>query len=195
MKHFSYLSLTISVPPLLESSFLLETSEESCDVRILLEPCPKARLDPDFEHAPRHKIETEFFSELICQRTERFSRFEIADIGYFEMPDSSTIYATFFQESHERLINAFWGNVFTMILVMRGYFAFHANAVVINEKLFFLGKSGAGKSTFTTYLHKQGYGLLSDDITAVDVKTIPLQALPGKKETRLLEAIRLKPLL
>ena len=61
------------------------------------------------------------------------------------------------------------GVVFSALLHQRGMVPFHASALKRSNDSGFLicGRSGIGKSTITAHLLKQGYQLLSDDISVV----------------------------
>src|SRR6056297_1487836 len=61
------------------------------------------------------------------------------------------------------------GMVFSALLHQRGMVPFHASALKRPNETGFLicGHSGIGKSTITAHLLKQGYSLLSDDISVV----------------------------
>lgn len=61
-----------------------------------------------------------------------------------------------------------FGTAIGVLLHQRGILPLHASSVEVNGKAFaFAGISGAGKSTLIAHLHRRGYRVLSDDITAV----------------------------
>ena len=61
------------------------------------------------------------------------------------------------------------GTAMGVLLMQRGILPIHGSAVVIRERcIIFAGLSGAGKSTVAAALHKKGYSLLADDISAVN---------------------------
>lgn len=61
------------------------------------------------------------------------------------------------------------GPVAAVALHLQGAVLFHAAAVVMRGKaVLFAGESGSGKSTIAAILHRQGYGVMSDDITELD---------------------------
>jgi hypothetical protein len=79
------------------------------------------------------------------------------------------------------------GSAFGAVLHQRGVLALHANAVVIDGKVFaFIGHSGAGKSTLAAWFHARGHIVLADDVCAVSFASDgqPV-ALPGVPRLRL----------
>lgn len=60
------------------------------------------------------------------------------------------------------------GTVMGVLLMQRGIVPIHGSAVVVDGHcLVFTGVSGAGKSTVAAALHKKGYDILTDDVSAV----------------------------
>ncbi len=61
------------------------------------------------------------------------------------------------------------GTVMAAILQQRGLLTLHGSAVEIDGKaLIIVGDKGYGKSTLAAAMHRHGYRILTDDITAVD---------------------------
>lgn len=61
------------------------------------------------------------------------------------------------------------GTVFGILCAQRGLLPLHASCVAIGGRaVAFSGVSGAGKSTLAAAFHRQGYSVLSDDVTVVD---------------------------
>lgn len=61
------------------------------------------------------------------------------------------------------------GPVLGIALHLQGAVLLHASAVVMRAKaVVFAGDSGSGKSTTAAILHRQGYPVISDDITELD---------------------------
>lgn len=62
------------------------------------------------------------------------------------------------------------GPVFAVLLLQREFLVLHASAVVVNGgAVAFLGGAGWGKSTLVASLYKCNYGVLTDDVMAVQV--------------------------
>ena len=83
------------------------------------------------------------------------------------------------------------GTAMGVLLMQRGFVPIHGSTVVINGcGVVFTGVSGAGKSTMAAALHKNGYSLLADDVSAVmvDQQGIPW-IQPGYPQQKLWQAI------
>ena len=64
------------------------------------------------------------------------------------------------------------GPVLGVLLQQRGHLVLHASAVAIADgAVVFLGDKGWGKSTIAAALYSRGYGIVADDVAAVDVGT------------------------
>lgn len=62
------------------------------------------------------------------------------------------------------------GSVSMMLSSMLGYVALHAGCVIINDKaVLFCARAGRGKSSLAAYFYKQGYSVLSDDVTNIKI--------------------------
>jgi hypothetical protein len=73
------------------------------------------------------------------------------------------------------------------ILQHRGLLVFHASAVAVDGKAaMFLGWSGSGKSTIAAAMHAGGCRILSDEITAIQVKNDAPMVLSGLPSIRLI---------
>lgn len=83
-------------------------------------------------------------------------------------------------------IRAFlYGTVFAVVCLRRGLLPLHASCVRIGDAaVAFAGHSGAGKSTLAAMLMKQGYSLLADDVTVIDMTGTPL-VLPAFPRVKL----------
>ena len=63
------------------------------------------------------------------------------------------------------------GPVLGLILIQRGFLLLHASAIAIEERgVAFLGGHAWGKSTLAASLHALGHRLLSDDLTAIQLR-------------------------
>ena len=80
------------------------------------------------------------------------------------------------KEGNDKDVIAFLlSSVIAALLVQRGFLLLHASVIELDgEVVAFAGRSGAGKSTMATYLHKKGYRVLADDIAVIKFeKNIP----------------------
>lgn len=74
------------------------------------------------------------------------------------------------------------GSCFGALLLQRGFFVLHGNAVRIGSYAFSIaGHSGAGKSTLAGSLAKRGYSVLADDVCAINAKGEILPSFPQIK--------------
>ncbi len=73
------------------------------------------------------------------------------------------------------------GSVMGAILYQRGYTPMHGSANVIDgEAMLIIGNSAAGKSTLAASLNKDGFPLMSDDLSAISIsKSGQCVLLPG----------------
>ena len=81
---------------------------------------------------------------------------------------------------------AILGPVFSILLVQRGLYPFHASSVVINDvAVAFAAESGGGKTTLALALKERGHAFLSDDVTAIDCDADPILAWPAYPQLKL----------
>jgi hypothetical protein len=72
------------------------------------------------------------------------------------------------------------GPVLGYLLRLRGVTCLHASAVAFNDSsVAFVGAAGSGKSTTAAAFAKQGYGVISDDIVALDDREGMFRAVPA----------------
>lgn len=84
------------------------------------------------------------------------------------------------------LPSAFYGTVVAHVLAWRGMIPLHACAVEIAGKAVLIaGPGGAGKSSLMAGLLDLGAPLVSDDLTALEVRDDAIVALPGRTTIRL----------
>lgn len=83
--------------------------------------------------------------------------------------------------SAEQLRAYLLGVIMAVLLRQRGLLTIHASALARDGRAIgFVGDSGWGKSTLAGYFVREGgFKLLNDDVMAVDVRTEPVQLLPG----------------
>lgn len=74
------------------------------------------------------------------------------------------------------------GSCLGALLMQRGYFLLHGNAVQIGQHaMSFTGMSGAGKSTLSAIFFKRGYAILADDICAINPQGEVIPSFPQIK--------------
>ncbi len=109
-------------------------------------------------------IESDPFGAEICTKSFK--------ANVFVRPSSSTL--TSGQLNYR--MEAFLKLVRGLLLSLRGYITLHGNGVRVRSgKLaLIVGASGAGKSTFSGFVAKEGGDLICDDLCAIDAQTLEL---------------------
>lgn len=108
-----------------------------------------------------------------CRVTPDEACFAWDQLGRFWVRNGREIVVAPWRGVDERLIRLpLLGVVLATLLVQRGLFVLHASAVAIDgQAIAFLGDKGRGKSTLAAGFCARGYGLLADDVVAVDVSS------------------------
>ena len=108
-------------------------------------------------------------------------------VTFFVDPGSTRIWAYWSSEVWlEEVFVFLLGPVLGRVLRQRGFPCLHANAVLINGgAVLIAGRKGAGKSTTTAFLADSGHALISDDISALEIKNGRVHVHPGIPRIRL----------
>ena len=78
------------------------------------------------------------------------------------------------------------GPIISILLRQRGLFVLHASSVSLNgAAVAFMGESGWGKSTLAEAFHAHGYGILADDVMAIQMNSQPPLVIPGFPQIKL----------
>lgn len=78
------------------------------------------------------------------------------------------------------------GELLAVLLRQRGLLALHASSVSMDgSAIAFVGDSGWGKSTLSTYFTRHGFSLISDDVTCLHVQDNRVDVRPGPASVRL----------
>jgi hypothetical protein len=78
------------------------------------------------------------------------------------------------------------GPVLGVVLRLRGVICLHASAVCIKDRaIALLGPAGAGKSTTAAAFAREGYGVISDDIVALENRGDKFMVMPAYPQLRL----------
>lgn len=109
------------------------------------------------------------------------------EIGAFVVRNGNEIVISPAPNVEDQLLRTFLlGPVLAVLLRQRGFLVLHASAVTTDRHvLLFMGGSGWGKSTMAAALCDQGYQLLSDDVTAIDMTTGLPTVIPGYPQIKL----------
>ena len=66
------------------------------------------------------------------------------------------------------------GSAFGALLIQRGILAMHASAIkTARGAVLFVGEAGHGKSTLMAAMVQRGYAMLTDDVTAISIESLP----------------------
>ncbi|HPF17774.1 MAG TPA: hypothetical protein P5107_12120 [Thermotogota bacterium] len=111
----------------------------------------------------------------------------IKRIASFYVKDGNEIVIAPHTAADERDIRLFLlGSVFGALLQQRNCFPLHASTVVTKQgALCLCGASGSGKSTLAVALEKEGFPIVSDDVTAITFENNRPYALPGPRRVKL----------
>jgi len=114
---------------------------------------------------------------------------QIADIASYLIRDGQEIVVDPQPRAAQRNVRLYLlGSAMGVLLLQRGLFPLHANAVEIEGKaIAFMGESGAGKSTLAAWLHDTGHRVIADDVCALrfDAERSQTMVHPGMPRIRL----------
>ncbi|MDG5819711.1 hypothetical protein [Natronococcus sp. A-GB7] len=118
---------------------------------------------------------------------DRVVSLSVPEVGWFEIRDGTTITVDSVTELSDQQVRAvLTGPALGYLLYQRGLLVLHGSAVARDGAGYlFLGTKGAGKSTTAGTLARQGYAVLSDDVTVIDVRDGALRLLPGRPHLKL----------
>ncbi|HOO34348.1 MAG TPA: hypothetical protein PLO84_03725 [Thermotogota bacterium] len=122
------------------------------------------------------------------QANQREFVLNLEQIASFYVKEGTEIVIKPDPNAEERDIRIFLlGSVFGALLHQRGHFVLHASTVLTPKgALAVSGVSGAGKSTLISALQREGYKIISDDVTLVDcIEKQPPHVLPGLSRVKL----------
>lgn len=109
--------------------------------------------------------------------------FEVPDVARFLISNGSDITIDPEPGIDEASLRVFLlGSAFGALLLQRGLFVLHGNAIEIDEQcLICVGPSGIGKSTLTAAFMKRGYRVLADDVVPIDANGLAIPGFPRIK--------------
>jgi hypothetical protein len=108
-------------------------------------------------------------------------------VGTFVIRDGKEVLINPAPDAQDSLVRSFLlGPVLAVLLRQRGFLVLHASAVAVDTHvILFMGGSGWGKSTLAAALCQNGYRLLSDDVTAIDMTAHHPTVIPGYPQVKL----------
>jgi hypothetical protein len=111
-----------------------------------------------------------------------------AGVGTFKIHQAQEIWLNPLPEAPQDMIRAFLlGPVLGTLLYLRGHLVLHASCVVIGPgAVAFMGVSGEGKSTITSFLNQRGHPVVADDKVLIKTEADgQLVVIPGYPHIRL----------
>ena len=150
----SYKAYSLNILSEIEFPELLESNEESNDIKIVIGTTPDALKGDQVVKKVRYSA------------TENEVLYKLKGAGKIYITNGSTI--TVEPEANpdwQHLKNHIRGRAIAAILHQRGLSILHGSAICHNdEAIIFIGKSGGGKSTFLAAFIEKGYDFISDDL-------------------------------
>ena len=127
------------------------------------------------------------FNETNLEMNKVESVLSIENVGIFRICNGKEIIIITAPEADIRRIRRFIiGTALAILLYQRGSLVLHACTVNIDDHaVAFLGFSGSGKSSIAAALHTRGYGVLTDDVTVVEMIDDQPVVLPGFPQLKL----------
>lgn len=137
-----------------------------------LQYCTYPEKEPDVRivkgRAP-DGIEDPAVTGVLFQADAENFLFRIRDVAAYHVENGSRITVDACEGAEEGLVRAFLlGAVMGALLYQRGYFLLHGSAVDTDHgAVLFCGRSGTGKSTLAAVFEREGYPILTDDLSAI----------------------------
>lgn len=151
-----------------------ETSERDYDVEVSLGEVPKAiKAGSKYKHNYILQGDEIYldFSRLAYYYISAGNKVIIEPIGDLKM---------------EGIVTYFYGPCLSILLIQRGWIPLHGSAVFYDNKTYLIvGHSGAGKSSFSAGLVKEGGKIISDDIILVKWKGDGFYTMKGSATQKL----------
>jgi hypothetical protein len=112
---------------------------------------------------------------------------ETPGVGMFLVRDGKEIIVDAIPEVDESLLSAILlGPIMAVLLRQRGFAVLHASSIATHAgAVAFLGDSGCGKSTLAEALYSRGYGVITDDVMAVQINGRCNYVIPGYPSIKL----------
>ena len=155
-----------------------EFSEKECDVRVRYgDACRDMIKNP-----------VRVYDDLVFGTDEMWTNLEIAEL-YVGHGSDIIVKRISGKEEDEGLLQAFiTGMAFGAIMHQRGQIPMHGSCVQKNGRaVLFTGVSGAGKSSIAAEAIRQGYRLVTDDVTPISVRNGAVVAEPSFPQQKLWE--------
>jgi hypothetical protein len=137
-------------------------------------PVKKADVSIFFGKNPK-EIRNYRDSGVLFQAKTNELLFKLDTVASFLVQNGERIVIERFHHSTDADIRLFLlGSVFGALFHQKGLLPFHGSTVVRNNEAIIIGgHSGSGKSTLAASLISKGFGLLSDDISVIEISKTP----------------------
>lgn len=144
-------------------------------------------VDIQYGCIPKDEYLDQCAKEVRCLVSNNRKWFRYDDIGEFYIEKGTLIIIEANSNSDENVIRSIiLGPCFGSILYQRKILSIHGAAMVWNDiAVIISGESGAGKSTISTALRKQGWLFLADDTVAITSEDGCLYAHPAYPQQKL----------
>lgn len=151
---------------------LLDTSE--ADVEIIIGSIPNELLNPIKKGVRFQAAENEFL-------------LRVDNVAGFYMQNGNKITIEKYCEDDDDSIRLFLlGSAFGALLIQRGLIPIHGSAINYkNDCIVFTGVSGVGKSTLAACFYKDGFEILSDDVSTIKVENNRSYVVPSYPQMKL----------
>lgn len=171
-KYFAY-GLNISSEIELNELIPKDFSEE-VDVEITLAEVPEQITGPNW-HGSWWQADDEY---LLCDYTD-IMRALVSRNG-------KDVQVQVFTQDDFQLRSFIYSQIFSAVLLLRGYYLLHGACIKIGDKAVGLcGPSGVGKSTLALGFMQEGFTVYSDDVIALKVENYKLMLYPGFPRLRI----------
>jgi hypothetical protein len=126
-------------------------------------------------------------NESYLEISEEESVLVLENVGTIQIRAGCEIIISPSPEADIRRVRRFIvGTAMAILLYQRGYLVLHASAVnVDNRAIAFIGLSGSGKSSLAAAMHTRGYGVLTDDVSGIDMTDDEPMVVPGFPQLKL----------
>ncbi|WP_163193903.1 hypothetical protein [Clostridium thermarum] len=158
--HYLYRAFSLLIESEFEIPELLSNDEISGEtINIRLGYVPRKLDNPIYED-PYYEVEKDRFI------------FNISNVARYLVQSGNTIVVEPYDNAHMQDIRVYLlSTAIGVLLCQRGIVALHSSTIVVDHKaITFSGECGAGKSTLSLAFKNRGYGLLSDDISAIKIE-------------------------
>ena len=168
MKFHKYYAFGLNIDSELPLPELTQSSHETGDVKITFDKTPENLNEINGKGA-------------LYQVNDRQFLFRLETVGSYWVTEGDHIKIERLNNSTDQEIRLFLlGSAFGALIHQRGLLPLHGSSVIKGNKvLTIVGASGAGKSSLSARLIKEGFKLLADDVSVINENSNKLFIYPG----------------